>query len=170
MPMNWTMIIMRLLLGIMLFLLTIPCASRTSFIIASTPQRQDVSHLVPSSLTFATQFVQTLSDAGWIIEQVAGSKFNGGMMGTEKAAWVKTDRGVLEVLFFENREEVQQIQIKEEADSTPTYHKYTVTRGSESHPWQGRLPVYFTKYRTMLIVSCDQRLADALNKLFANQD
>jgi hypothetical protein len=156
------------LCAILLLILMIPSARQPGISIAAPLQGPDVSHLVPKDLGFATAFVQTLSDSGWSVERVAYSKFNGGMLGTKKAAWVKTDKGVLEVLFFERSAEVEQIQIKEEADSTPSYHHYTVTRAKETHPWCCA-PVYFTKNRTMLIISYDRELADALNKLLVNQ-
>ena len=138
---------------------------------ATSAQGQDVSHLVPPALSFANGFVQTLSDSGWSVERVALSIYNGGMAGTTKAAWIKTDKGVLEVLFFETNAEVQQIQLKENDNSTPSYHKYSITwPNNRKDGCEGRLPVYFTKYRTMLIISYDHELADALNKLFADKE
>ena len=80
---------------------------------APSLQRQDVSHLVPPTLSFANGFVQTLSDSGWSIERVGVSIYNGGMAGTTKAAWIKTDKGVLEVLFYETSAEVEKIQLEE---------------------------------------------------------
>jgi hypothetical protein len=139
---------------------------------APSLQGQDVSQLVPPTLSFANGFVQTLSDSGWSIERVGLSIYNGGMAGTAKAAWIKTDKGVLEVLFYETSAEVEKIQLKETDDSTPNYHKYTVRwpNRDRANGFEGRLPVYFTKYRTMLIISYDRNLADALNKLFVAQE
>jgi hypothetical protein len=135
-------------------------------------QGRDVSHLVPPTLSFANSFVQTLSDSGWSVEQVRLSIYNGGMAGTTKAVWIKTDKGVLEALFYETSAEVEKIQLKENGDSTPNYHKYTVRWPNADRPngFEGRLPVYFTKYRTMLIISYDRSLADALNKLFVAKE
>jgi hypothetical protein len=135
---------------------------------APSLQGQDVSHLVPPTLNFANSFVQTLSDSGWSIKRVGLSIYNGGMGGTTKAAWIKTDKGVLEVLFYETSAEVKRIRLKENDDSTPNYHKYTVRWPNTHRPsgFEGRLPVYFTKYGTILIISYDRDLADALDKLF----
>jgi hypothetical protein len=138
---------------------------------APSLQGQDVSHLVPPTLSFANGFVQTLSDSGWSIERVGLSIYNGGMAGTTKAAWIKTDKGVLEALFYETSAEVEKIQLNETDDSTANYHKYTVRwpNTDRANGFEGRFPVYFTKYRTMLIISYDRSLADALNKRFAAQ-
>ena len=158
------------LLSLLLFML--PISQAGIFRAAPTAQGQDVSHLVPPALSFANGFVQTLTDSGWSVERVALSLYNGGMAGTTKAAWIKTDKGVLEVLFYETSADVDKIQLKENDDSTPNYHKYTVRWPNTDHAngFEGRLPVYFTKYRTMLIISYDRTLADALNKLFADKE
>lgn len=151
-------------------ILIVAFASRANIVVAPVPnQGPDVSHLVPSDLSFATPLVQSLSDSGWSIQAVRHSKFNGGVLWTTKAAWVKTDKGIFEVVFYETVSDVEQIQIKEDSDSTPAYHKYTVTRANESHPFVGRFPVYFTKYRTMMIVTHDGKLNDAINRFVADQ-
>ena len=155
-----------------LLLFVLPILQADIFRAAPSLQGQDVSHLVPPALSFANGFVQTLSDSGWSIERVGLSIYNGGMAGTTKAAWIKTDKGVLEVLFYETSAEVEKIQLKENDDSTPSYHKYTVRWPNTDRlsGFEGRLPVYFTKYRTMLIMSYDRSLADALNKLFVAKE
>ena len=157
-------------LSLLLFVLPILQADISGT--APSLQVQDVSQLVPPTLSFANNFVQTLSDSGWSIERVGLSIYNGGMAGTTKAAWIKTDKGVLEVLFYETSAEVEKIQLKENDDSTPNYHKYTVRwpNTDRANGFEGRLPVYFTKYRTMLIISYDRSLADALNKRFVAQE
>lgn len=145
-------------------------ASRADVSVAPVPnQGPDVSRLVPSDISFATPLVQSLSDSGWSIQAVRHSKFNGGVLWTTKAALVKTDKGILEVAFYDKVAEVEQVQIREEPDSTPTEHKYTVTRANESHLFGGRFPVYFTKYRTMLIVTYDGKLNEAIKRFVADQ-
>jgi len=157
-------------LSLLLFVLLVLQADK--FHAATALQGQDVSHLVPPTLSFANSFVQTLSDSGWSIERVGLSIYNGGMAGTTKAAWIKTNKGVLEVLVYETSAEVEAIQLKEDNDSTPYYHKYTVRWPNTSRPngFEGRLPIYFTKYRTMLIISYDRNLADALDNLFVAKE
>jgi hypothetical protein len=46
-------------------------------------RKADVSRRVPAELSFAKDFVQTLSDAGWEIREVSNSKFNGFLPDTE---------------------------------------------------------------------------------------
>jgi hypothetical protein len=155
-----------------LLLFVLPILQADIFRAAPSLQGQDVSHLVPPALSFANGFVQTLSDSGWSIERVSLSIYNGGMAGTTRAAWIKTDKGVLDVLFYETSAEVEKIELKENDDSTPSYHKYTVRWPNTDRlsGFEGRLPVYFTKYRTMLIMSYDRSVADALNKLFVAKE
>ena len=158
------------LCAVLFLILIIAFASRANVVVAPVPnQGPDVSRLVPSDISFATPLVQSLSDSGWFIRAVRHSKFNGGVLWSTKAAWVQTDKGILEVVFYDKVADVEQIQIREEPDSTPTDHKFTVTRANESHLFGGRFPVYFTKYRTMLIVTYDGKLHDAINRFVADQ-
>ena len=156
-------------LSFVLVLLSIAYSSQASILNPrpALTQEPDVSHSIPPDLSFAIDFVKTLSESGFSIQAVRHSIFNGGTMGTKKAAWIRTDQGVLEVLFFDRKADVEQIAIKENENSTPNYHRYTVTTGNEEHPWEGRLPVYFTKYRSMLIITYDNKLNAQINRLFA---
>ena len=102
-------------------------------------------------------------------QAVKHSKFNGGLFGSTKAAWIKTNKGVLEAVFFERTCDLERIQISEELDSNPGYRKYTVTVGNDKHSFEGRFPVYFTRYKAILIVTYDSNLNDAFNQLVADQ-
>jgi hypothetical protein len=164
----------RSLCGVAVLSLIIPCGVQAGMIVHPSrgqTQGPDISNLVPRDLSFATAFVQTLSDSGWTVQSVRHSIFNGGIIPqTRKAAWIKTEKGVLEVLFFEKLDDLEQVQIKEDDDSTPSQHKYTVTTGNESHQWGGRLPVYFAKYRNVLIITYDSKLNDAIRSTLKISD
>lgn len=164
----------RSLCSVTVLCLLIACGAQARIIVhpsAGQIQGPDISHLVPPDLSFATAFVQTLSDSGWTIQAVRLSIFNGGIIPqTRKAAWIKTDKGVLEVLFFDKLGDLESIQITEDDDSTPSQHKYTVKSGNESHQWAGRLPVYFAKYRNILIITYDSKLNDAIRSTLKIND
>ena len=133
---------------------------------ASSASGQDVSHLVPARLSFATSFIQYLSDGGWKVRDVRDSIYNGGIIPeTKRAAWIKTDQGILEALFFEKQADLEKIRIVEEPGSNASYHKYTVTTATSTQGMEGRLPVYFTKYRNALIVTYDRKLTERLMRL-----
>ena len=131
------------------------------------PERTDVSQIVPGDLKFAENFVRLLVDSGWTVQPVRHSKMNGFFLETQEAAWILTDKGILEVIFFENRSRVEQIQITEEA-SIPTYHKYVLKTPTETRRIEGAL-TFFTKYHNMLIVTIDAHLKESLNQVLASE-
>ena len=81
---------------------TVGCTSRPvpESAPALTAQKKDVSDLVPADLGFAKEFVQFLVASGWTVQPVRPSKLNGFFRETKKAAWIDTDKGILEVVFF----------------------------------------------------------------------
>jgi hypothetical protein len=144
-------------------------ASTGESVTSLSKQDPNVSSLVPRDLEFATPFVQKLSDSGLKVLAVRYSKFNGGILSTTRAAWVKTDKGIVEVLFFETTAEVEKIQITEVEGSTSNYHKYTVTDGVQLHPWEGRLPVFFRKYGNVLAITYDEKFRDVMSQLLTER-
>lgn len=158
---------LRLLCMVASLLLMITCASIVVLPSNSSTQGPNVSHLVPAQISYATGFVQRLSDAGWLVQRVALSKYNGGYFGPTKAIWIKTDKGILEVVFFDKPADLDAIQLQEEESGTPKYHRYRITLANRTDGMEGRLPVYFTKYQDMLIITYDCELNETLNKLLA---
>ena len=146
-------------------LLIITCAAIVALPSRSWAQGPDVSHLVPAQVSYATGFVQRLSDAGWRVQKVALSIYNGGYFGPTKAIWIKTDKGILEVVFFDKPADLDAIQLQEEESGTPGYHRYRITLANKTEGMEGRLPVYFTKHQDKLIITYDRELNEALNSL-----
>ena len=134
---------------------------------ASTEQKLDASKLVPADLAFAKPLVQLLVDSGWAVQPVRPSKLNGFFLATNKAAWIDTDKGILEVIFFDNPARVDQIQITEGRSAIASYHKYVIKTPTETRRMEGSA-TYFTKHSKMLIVTIDARVKEALDQLFAS--
>jgi hypothetical protein len=133
----------------------------------SSGQSADVTQLVPAQISFATEFIQHLSNAGLTVQRVSLSKYNGGFFGPTKAAWIKTDKGVIEVVFFDKLDELEAIQLKEEESGNPNYHRYRITLTNTTHTIEGRLPVYFMKYQNKLVITYDRQFSETLTLLFA---
>jgi hypothetical protein len=146
-------------------LLLVTCAAIVALPSRSLAQGPDVSHLVPAQVSFATEFAQHLSNAGWSVQRVSLSIYNGGYFGPTKAVWIKTDKGILEVVFFDKAADLDAVQLVEEESGTPNYHKYRITLANKVDGMEGRLPVYFTKYQDKLIITYDRKLNEALNLL-----
>jgi len=128
-------------------------------------QGADVSHLVPAQIGFATEFAQRLSDSGWKVQKVALSKFNGGFFGPTKAAWIKTDHGILEVVYFDKPAELEAVTLIEETPLDADYHKYEIVLAAKTERMEGRLPVFLTKFQDKLLVVYDRKLYEALTDL-----
>ena len=160
--------------------LTLLCTVRTLLVIVfasafilppkSSGQSPDVTQLVPAQISFATEFVQHLSNAGLTVQRVSLSKYNGGFFGPTKAARIKTDKGVFEVVFFDKLDDLEAIQLKEEESSNPNYHRYRITLANTTHTMEGRYPVYFTQYQNKLIITYDRQYSETLTLLFARLD
>ncbi len=149
---------------------TVGCASRpivSEPAPASAAQKREVSDLVPNDLSFAKGFVQFLVDSGWIVQTVRPSKLNGFFRETRRAAWIDTDKGILEVVFFENDAEVDRIQLTEERSDISTYHKYVIQTAMTTQRMEGGA-AYFMKHGRMFIVTSDARLNESLKRLFAS--
>jgi len=148
-------------------LLMMVCASLLAGHVRSSTQGRDVSPLVPLQVSYANGFVQRLSDGGLWIQKVALSKYNGGYFGPTKAVLVKTDKGILEAVFFDKPAELDRIQLQQEETGNPKKHKYTVTLANgQTVTWDtGHASVYFIKYRDTLIITRDDELNEALNFL-----
>jgi hypothetical protein len=142
------------------------CGSRprTASSVPPASQKTDISNLVPNDLAFAKSFVQLLVDSGWAVQPVRPSKLNGFFLQTKKAAWIDTDKGIMEVVFFDNEADVEQIQITQERSNL---HIYILKTPAETRRMGGSA-TYFTKHGNMLIVTIDAHLNDVLNQLFAS--
>jgi len=125
-------------------------------------QGADVSHLVPAQIGFATEFAQRLSDSGWRVQKVALSKFNGGYFGPTKAAWIKTDHGVVEVVYFDKPAELEAVKLIEETPPDAAYHKYEIVLAAKIERMEGSMPVFLTKFQDKLLVVSDRKLNEAL--------
>ena len=150
-----------------LSLSALSCASpRTSVApIAPYMRKADVSHLVPADLSFAKNFVQTLSNAGWEIREVSHSKFNGFFRDSEKAAFIRTDKGVIEAIFFQSKADVEQIQVIEVQNKSLGYFRYTLVKPPVTNQRIEGGDCYFTKYKNVFVITSDRGANDALNRL-----
>ncbi len=128
--------------------------------------RRDVSYPVPDELSYAKDFVQLLVEEGWSVQDVRHSKFNSFFRETSKAAYIKTDRGTFEVVFFDRDDEVGRLQISEEPDADANYHNYILQTPKTDQRIEGGA-CYFTKRRNMLITTTDPELNKALDRLLA---
>jgi hypothetical protein len=79
---------------------------------------------------------------------VQPSTFNGFFRETKKAAYIETDKGILEVVFFDTNAAVEHIQITEAARGAPSSHVYVIKSADTTQRTEGAGATYFTKYQS----------------------
>lgn len=143
------------------------CAFQNKTVTSSppSPQKANVSNLVADDLGFAKSFVKSLSDAGWTIQEVRHSKFNSFFSDSRQAAFIKTDKGIIEAVFFQSKADVDRIQVSERQTGDLQYHLYTVQKLPTTNQRIEGGVCYFTKYQNVFIITTDHELNDALNRL-----
>jgi hypothetical protein len=128
-------------------------------------KKANVPHPVPDELSFAKDFLQSLVDAGWTVREVRNSKFNSFFRDTGKAAFIRTERGVVEAVFFESEAEVEQISVSEQQTGDLRYRRYIVRKPPLTNQRiEGGASCYFTKHRNVFIITTDPDLNDALKE------
>ncbi|MDQ3907725.1 MAG: hypothetical protein M3268_05210 [Acidobacteriota bacterium] len=92
------------------------------------------------------------------------SNFESFFRETHRAAYIETDKGVLEAIFFDRDADVEQIRVSEEPMRDAGYHEYVVQTPKTTRKIAGAAS-YFTKRRNVFITTSDPGLIDALNRL-----
>jgi hypothetical protein len=129
-------------------------------------QAKDGSILKPTNTSYkeAMEFAQFLEDKGIIVKSVHGSKLNGFFQGLEKAAFFRTDKGIIEVIFFPEPRGAVKVRVREQRRAG----RYLYSFEGQPHPNPpgdtidaGR-PMYFLMHRNWFMVTDSEELHDAL--------
>lgn len=125
------------------------------------------SGMVPPDQAYAEEFVQSLADYGVAVHSVRQSKWNSFFPDTSDAAWIHTDQGVLNVVFFQTAARTDQIQVTPIADAPPDRSKYEVkddgVRASRSI--DAGQPLYFTIANDVFVVTSDPDLDETVKDM-----
>ena len=134
---------------------------------------QPTQVVISADLAFSTSLVQVLSQSGLSILSVQGSTYMAMFHSTNKAAWIKTNEGIVEAVFFADSAEVKQIQIKEQANETTMRYLYTIQAPPPTllHDLtiDAAFPLYFTTARDMLMETSSAELDKTLKQIFSGQ-
>jgi hypothetical protein len=137
-------------------------------------QTQDVSLLQPTDTAYddATEFERFLKAQGLTVRSVHRSHLEGFFQGIEKAAFFRTDKGVVEVAFFPGPHDAEKLRVTySKGQSAVVPHQYRI-EGQPTNPdgvIQAAYPVYFTFHRSWYIVTSEAEL-DAILKRGLGQD
>lgn len=129
-------------------------------------QSEDVSLLKPTDVAYADamDFARFLEDKGIKVKSVHGSKFNGFFRGIRKAAFLRTDKGIVEVIFFPDPTGAEKIQVTEQRQPG----RYLYSFQGQPHPnppgdtIDSNRPMYFLMHRNWFIVPDGKKFYDAL--------
>jgi len=134
---------------------------------SSIGQKLDVSLMQPDDVAYveAMEFAQFLGDHGIIVKSVHRSKMEGFFRGVKKAAFIKTDKGILEVLFFAESTGAEKVQVTERREEG----RYIYSFEGQPELKQGdiidsSLREYFTMHQNLFIVTRDEELDAAVKR------
>lgn len=119
-------------------------------------QSQDVSLLKPTDVAYAEamEFARFLNGKGIKVKSVHGSTLNGFFRGVEKAAFFRTEKGVVQVIFFPDPTGAQKIRVTERRHAGR--HLYSFEGQPHPNPpgdtFASERPMYFLMHRSWFIV------------------
>ncbi len=140
-------------------------AKHTPFHPPSAAQTKDSSLLRPADTAYADaiDFSRFLERHGFRVQSLHRSKFEGFFRGVNKAAFIRTDRGIIEVIFFDEAGGAGRINVTERREDG----RYIYTFEGQPEPMpndaiDSNRPVYFMKYKNQLMITDDRELAAGL--------
>jgi hypothetical protein len=144
-------------------------ARKTFSHLPQASQSQDISLLKPEHIAYADamEFARFLNDRGITVESVHRSKLEGFFRAVDKAAFFRTDRGVVEVIFFPDPGGAETIQVTEQ----PGSGRYLYSFQGQPNPnppgdrFDSNRPMYFLKHRNWFIVLTNEELYDELQRI-----
>ena len=129
---------------------------------------EDISLLTPENAEYADAmvFADFLKQHGLKVISVHKSKLNGFFRGINKAAFYKTDKGVVEVIFFPGPAGAEAVTVIE--DRKDERFIYSFVGQPDPNPpgdiFNSKRPMYFAMYRNWFIVSQADEIMKALDR------
>jgi hypothetical protein len=142
--------------------------------LSQATQSQDVSLLKPEDIAYksAMGFARYLDDKGIKVNSVHGSKLNGFFQGLDKAAFFRTDKGIVEVIFFPEPTGAERIRVTEQHKEGRYFYSFA----GQPHPnppgdtIDASRPMYFLMHRNWFIVLSNEEIFDALRRALTEGD
>jgi hypothetical protein len=136
-----------------------------------TRQTKDASLLRSTDIAYAeaTEFARFLNEHNLKVESVHRSKLESFFRGVGKAAFFKTDKGIVEVIFFPDATGAERISLTEQHKDK----RYIYSFLGQPHPsppgdtFDSSQPMYFIMHGNLFIVAFDEELSNALKSALA---
>jgi hypothetical protein len=146
----------RLFIG--LLVMTLTSAQSIAFDSFSDAQQSPAPE-ISDEFDYTADFVAALKAAGLSVQKVARSTWEGTFKDENKAAFIETDKGVVEVVIFTGAANAEKIRITSymtNSDGPATRYKYRL-KGAAMNGGASRIdaayPVYFTMYKNWFIIT-----------------
>jgi hypothetical protein len=127
---------------------------------------------LPTDLAFASPLVELLSNAGLAVESMQSSLYSSFFQSTDQAAWIKTDQGIVEAVFFRDSAEAGQIRVTPVTGEAGRYlYKIQAPAPTLSHDItiDAAFPLYFTMQDSMFLVTSSAELDETLKRSLPGQ-
>lgn len=121
---------------------------------------------IPRGLDHAKEFVEFLRMANLRVEEVQQSHFTGFLGSQKMAALIRTDKGIVEVVFLEGVAAAEKIRITYEKGSG-SRHIYTFNADgitSKNKTINAAYPVYITLHNNWIIITLDCELESTIKR------
>ncbi|GMT48748.1 MAG: hypothetical protein IEMM0008_0287 [bacterium] len=129
-------------------------------------KNQKPSSLIPSELDFSKEFVQRLQKNGITVIEVKSSVEGALFKRTpNKAVWIKTKQGILDVVFFQKPFKNNLIIAYDKLNGKNGRYKYIIAdyqRKTKSPIINANRPLYFIIYDNIFIVTDNLKLSKSL--------
>jgi hypothetical protein len=130
-------------------------------------QSKDGSILKPRDAVYyeAMEFAQLLNSKGIIVNSVHRSKLESFFVGVEKAAFFRTEKGVLEVIFFSDPEGAEKVTVTERREEGRfLYFFQGQPNPTPGDGFDSNRPMYFLMHRNWFIVLESEDLLKAVKR------
>jgi hypothetical protein len=118
-------------------------------------QQSDTTQSIPSELSHSIEFVQFLQKAGVKVEQVLRSKLEGFLGNENKAAFIRTDKGVVQVVIFPGEQDAERVTVTYSKSSHQNVPHIYVINGEvingRRETINAAYPIYITLHKKWLI-------------------
>ena len=122
---------------------------------------------VPTRFQFAEPFVRMLEGAGILVQSVEQSTSEALFTRVTNAAFIRTDRGVVEIVVFPGNTDAEQLSITYTKDG-PSRHRYRIEGPVLTAPTPdiyAAAPEYFTLYKNWFIQTLDPDLEASIKRI-----
>jgi hypothetical protein len=125
--------------------------------------------VIAADLQHVAAFVQVLERAGLTVRDVQHTSLEGMFKGPVRAAFITTNRGVVEAAIFSGPMDAERISItyRRDPDVPTVSHLYRIEGwpiNGEAGSWHAAYPVYFTLHRNWFIVTHDPEVDPFLKR------